>query len=126
MPRINIDDKLFGDSRFIRLVEFIGNFQTAIGLTVEVMRVGQKYWAEHKLIPVKVFSKIPNADMHLKAGLSHRKVGGIYVAGSDEYFAWLRAKKESSRKGGESLRKKWAIRGPNDSPPALVIAPDRR
>ena len=102
MPRINIDDKLFGDDRFIELTVLVGDYQKAIGICVQIFRLGQRFWAHDNLIPLKLFKKISGSDLFLKVGLAKRKPNGIYVCGYENYFAWNSQKIEASRKGGES------------------------
>lgn len=123
MPRINIDDKLFADQRFLDFVFLLsGDRYRAIGICVVLFQTAQRYWLNNKqLIPLTEFKKIPCFEFLIKSGLVQRKRAGVYVCGSRDYFAWIVSKIDSSRKGGESLKKKWADTRPIPGPPSPYI-----
>lgn len=126
MSRINIDDKLFGDDRFIEFASLVGNYQQAIGASVQIFRLGQRYWCNDSLIPLSQFKKIKNSDLFIQSGLASRKKGGVYVCGSHEHFDWIRQKRDAGRKGAESRWKKHGGPMADDSekwPPAPAPAP---
>lgn len=121
MPRINVDDKFFADHRYYDLAEKIGCRIMALGVAVSFWRLGQQYYKNQKPIPKAIFFKQKHAQEFLDVGLARRIRGGFYIHGSESHFAWIVSRIESSRKGGESLKKKWAETRPTPGPPAPDI-----
>lgn len=110
MARINIDDKLFGDERFLRFCELVGNDRhLGLGLSITFFKLAQSFWCpSHQLIPWSVFIKQRHYRAFLDSGLAKRRKRGVYVSGSADNFQWLCQKYDASRKAAE-LRKKSVI-----------------
>lgn len=100
MARINIEDDIKDDDRFIRLTALLGH-DTAIGALVRLWMVGQKYWKKDKsLIPHDTWKKQNLNSALLTVGLAEDLPDGYYVAGAKDHFAWLFERVEGGRKGG--------------------------
>lgn len=126
MARINIEDSLFLDERFIYLASKIGRFEAG-GQFLYATKLAQRYWKENKsLIPENIFKIAGFSDEIISSGLIEKKEEGYYLKGSEENFAWLLSKIENSKKGGEATKNKYlekpkeSLREPTDSPPTLT------
>ena len=101
MARINIEDSLFKDDRFINLVILMGSKQLALGHIVSAWMLAQKYWVPNKQkIPEDKWKESGNSELIIKAGLANRTPGGIYVCGTQENFNWLLEARINGKKGG--------------------------
>lgn len=92
MARINIEDSLFKDSRFIDLMIKIGDKDAALGKIVRAFIVAQSHYLStdnDRLIPKSEWKKQGCSDDLLDVGLAEEKKKGIYVFGSDDQFKWL-------------------------------------
>ena len=106
MPRINIEDSLWADDRFLALVEITSNRATAVGAVVLAFRMAQKFWVpDQRPIPSVQFRSLPLASELLSCGLASEDTNGEFVTvrGADEQFAWLI---QRSRAGTKSKGKK--------------------
>jgi hypothetical protein len=108
MARINIDESLFTDPRFISLCVLLKSEIKAIGWWVKVARLAQTYWKlDKQLIPFDAyeFAKFPKK--LLDSGIVEKRESGYYLRGSEENFAWIYQKVISGRKshgGGRPLK----------------------
>lgn len=99
MARINIDDSIFSDPRFLFVCDEIGRFK-AMGEFVFLVRAAQKYWVDGSGIPKESYSLFRFSEVFLTSGLVKEKDSFFYLSGSEEHFSWLAAKKENGKKGG--------------------------
>lgn len=100
MARINIEDDLKDDARFLKLVKLL-DYEPALGAMIRVWVVAQKYWKKNKsFIPKDEWEKQDLNNAVIQVGLAQKKETGIYVCGSEEHFAWLCERVEAGRKGG--------------------------
>lgn len=107
MARINIEDELFTDDRWINLVLKLGSKTHALGVVAGAWILAQKHWRKHKMIPEKAWSK--EYDVLIEVELATRRAdGNVYVKGSKKAFLWLDASVESGRKGGLARSEKKA------------------
>lgn len=126
MPRINIDDSLFNDHRFIELSLKCGNQYLAVGSLYYLWRAAQKYWVpDKKLIPITIFKKLLHADLFEEVGFVKRKRSGFYVHGSEDSFRWLLTIHDHSRKGVESRKKIATVRLPAGDPLSLALVKEK-
>lgn len=117
MARINIEDELYKDARFLTLVSKVG-LDAAIGSIVRAFTVAQKYWLKNESkIPAEVWKKQMLNQGLVDVGLATLHGDGYYVAGSKEQFAWLIKLKESGKKGGD-LSGKIRSNKNNELPPS--------
>lgn len=98
MARINIEDSLYKDDRFLELVLKTGNVYVAKGMMLTAFTLAQKYWLSHRSIPESAWPKSLNLLIECNLARFDSKGTSIYVCGSAENFAWL----DRSAKGGRS------------------------
>ena len=130
MARINIEDQLFTDGRFIQLVNKHGNIK-AIGMMVMAYRLAQTYWVKNRsLIPSEIFLFNESFSDIVAVGLAEKRDDKIYVCGSKEQFDWVLIRSENGKKGGRPKTKskpndnlnitkdepKYNLSEPNDNP----------
>lgn len=104
MARINIEDSLFRDSRWIKLLLHCGCHHKALGMVTSAWMLAQKHWTTSKSIPKEAWEEdlLPLLEVGLAQQLPS---GDYYVKGSTEAFSWLDQRIEAGRKGGLSERK---------------------
>lgn len=110
MARINIEDSIFRDHRFISLVQSEGSYWAALGLIVGAWMLAQKYYLDtsnDRLIPLNEWDRSLFGKLE-SIGLAERKQKGVYVKGSDEQFSWLVQRSNAGKKSAHSRKK------PND------------
>lgn len=103
MARINIEDSLFKDARFINLCIFYGNRTKALGSICWAFIVAQRFYLDtenERLIPISEWKRQECDDKLIEFGLAELRPNGIYVSGSENQFAWLIQKQEAGKKGG--------------------------
>jgi len=107
MARINIEDGLWSDPRFMRLCIKLGDEMRAVGAVVIAWKVAQKYWCPDKqAIPNAAFESAALPIQLVEVGLAESIASGIRMRGSEEHFAWWFQRQEAGRKGGESKASK--------------------
>jgi hypothetical protein len=114
MARINVDDDLFTDVRFEKLIDNLGDKHTATGLMVDAWRTAQKYWMNDKeLVPIKIWSLGGDRFQKLiEFCLAEIRDSGVYVAGSEKQFSWLLQKKEAGKQSAKSRKDKFGTAQP--------------
>lgn len=101
MARINIEESLWADARFIRLCVLMGDELRAAGAVVMAWRLAQTYWCpEKKKIPHEVVEKSSLPKELITVGLVRDDDDGFYVCGSEGHFAWWFERVEAGRRGG--------------------------
>lgn len=98
MARINIEDKLYRDTRFLKLVIYCGDEEKALGKLIMLWTLAQSTWLKYGEIPEKLW--VTSFDILLKLSLVRKTETGYYAAGSKKQFAWLLQKVEAGRRGG--------------------------
>lgn len=120
MARINIEDSLFKDKRYQKLLIKVGCEYKALGLIVAGWNLAQKHWLKHGHIPKKAWPD--DLDLLIEVKLAERSSeGNVYIKGSKDAFKWLEqrsiAGKSKSKtkltKAAQNLKK--AERGSNGS-----------
>jgi len=107
VARINIEDSIFKDARFIKLCIKVGDQQTALGLLVWVYIIAQKFYLDEsndRLIPLLEWQRNDCNDWLIDVGLVEKRENGFYVCGSENQFKWLVQRSEAGKKGGGSNR----------------------
>lgn len=103
MARINIEDSIFKDARFYRLVAKLGSIDAALGSMVRAWMLAQKwYTSPSKKIPKPEWDKQDLPLALLDVCLAKLEDGMIYVCGSDEQFKWIEKRAAAGKKGGEA------------------------
>ena len=103
MPRINIEDKLWGEERFQDLLIKVQNRHVAKGMILEAILLAQRYWCSvtspRQCIPVDEFNKLGLKPL-LEVNLAKITDTGIYLCGSEDHFSWWFQRVEAGRSGG--------------------------
>ena len=105
MARINIEDSLFKDPDFLKLIAKVGNYYEALGLVISCFQLAQKYWIEHKCIPEDKWHK--DFEPLVEVGLAERTFGArsVKVRGSEKQFSWLVQKSNAGKKSSINNQK---------------------
>ena len=119
MARINIEDSLYKEKRFEKLMLKLGGRRAALGALVEAYMLAQKHYlneANDRLIPFEEWAREEIAPEILECGLAERRDKGIYLKGSETQFGWLKQRSDSgktvSQKKLDSLAKNRSKRWP--------------
>jgi hypothetical protein len=89
MARINIEESIWGDAKFMNLCISLGDPRTAIGAVVMAWKTAQKYWyPDKKPIPKEEWIKAGIGTELIECGLARETDYGIYVNGAEHHFAW--------------------------------------
>lgn len=104
MSRINIEDCLLEDSRFISCCVKLKSKEKTIGHWVLIAKLAQSYWKINKsLIPYPVYewNKFPTC--FVESGLVEKRIDGYYLRGSEKYFAWILSQVQNGKMGGRPV-----------------------
>jgi len=107
MARINIEDSIWKDQRFIDLIIQMKNTDQALGSLVRAYILAQQwYFKNNRLIPLEEWKKQKLPDSLFTVGLATLVDDHwVKVSGSDDQFRWLLQKIEAGKKGGEAKAK---------------------
>lgn len=108
MARINIEDSLYRDGRFIKLCIKLGNKWTALGALIEAWALAQTYVNIEDpcgLIPLIDWGKKEICQAIIDVGLAEIRDDRVYMRGAAEQFHWLWERKIAGRKGGLATAK---------------------
>lgn len=100
MARINIEDSLFTDERFLDLIVKAGNQHLAKGMVLSAFMLAQKTWIEFRGIPIDRWPE--DLNLLIETKIASVSGGLVSVIGSKEQFAWLDQKSQAGKKGGKS------------------------
>ncbi len=100
MARININDSLLSDPRFLKLAQEMGGTYQAIGIFYCAARVAMRHWAKGELIPSGEWNEL-GFGVLVNCRLAEIKGDGIYLSGSEKEFDWYRRKCEQAKKARE-------------------------
>lgn len=101
MARINIEDSLFKDGRFIDLAIKLGSRRSALGALMEAFIIAQEFYLStdnDRLVPIKEWERQRIAPEIVEVGLAEKREHGIYVHGSDKQFGWLIQRSEAGKR----------------------------
>lgn len=103
MARINIEDSIYSDARFIDFVLQVGDQMTAIGSLVFAWRLAQTFWCpDQHLIPLVRWERLKHSQAMLDCGLAVLRDDSIYVCGTEEQFSWYFKKVAAGKRGGQA------------------------
>lgn len=102
MARINIEDSIFKDERFIKLCIALGSRQNAIGALTCLWIEAQKHYLKLGEIPDEDWVKADLNEQLVICGLAKKTLTGFKAAGQDEQFAWLKQSQEAGKLGGKA------------------------
>jgi hypothetical protein len=127
MPRINIEDSIYKDSRFIELCIRLGSRWTAMGALFEAWLLAQKYVTIEDplgLIPQDDWVKMGACDTLLDVRLAEKRDCKIYMCGAQRQFAWLVSTQMAGRASAVSRAKKYGTSQPNVERPSNGVRTD--
>lgn len=114
MARINIEDSIYKDFRFMTLIMKTGSVDHALGCLVRAWSLAQDWFLvgdTQGMIPLAEWKKQGISDLLLEVKLAEAHDNLIRVSGSEEQFAWLIQKAAAGAKSGEARRKKSELNG---------------
>lgn len=122
MARINVEDKLFRDKRFSKLVSLLnGDIEKAIGALVLAWACGQKYYLKNGgYIPKKEWDDCDLNNNLITSGMAVIINDNVYMRGSEESFAWLRQKSAAGIKSGKKRNERVLTGVDGCEPPTLT------
>src|ERR1035437_763446 len=100
MARINIEDSLFKEKAFEKLMFKLGSRREALGAIVEAFMLAQNHYTTEdndRLIPLDDWKREEIADEIIECGFAEIRIKGIYVRGSAEQFSWLIQRQEAGK-----------------------------
>lgn len=102
MARINIEDTLWSDPRFLRLCVKLGDEMRAVGAIVLAWKCAQRYYCpDRKPIPAAVFAEIQLPPELIECCLAERTENNdVRMRGAEEHFSWWFQRQEAGKKGG--------------------------
>lgn len=90
MARINIEETIFFDPRFDKLVITLKSRALAIGSLVVAWRLAQTYYKTNQVgVPIEVFKGIESYSEILGVGLGIIQDDFVYLKGSHKAFEWM-------------------------------------
>lgn len=106
MARINIEDSLYQDRRFMDLYIKLKSVDTALGALIRAWSLAQKwYLIGDGTIPIKEWEKQLLPPEIIDCRLAIIEGDTVRVCGSDDQFGWLKQRVAAGRQGG--LAKKY-------------------
>lgn len=101
MARINIEDSIYKDARFIELCNKLNSIDMAIGALVRAWSIAQRHYTKpEKFIPLDEWRKQRLRDELIEVGLATASESLIRMAGIDDQFKWLLQRQAAGQKGG--------------------------
>lgn len=105
MARINIEDSLFRDTRFLNLCVKLGSPAVALGEIVFAYIEAQKFHLKNGAIPESVWADKRLNYAIIEVGLAEVTPKGVRIKGQDEAFKWLvSASAGGSKKSPKKLK----------------------
>ncbi len=92
MARINFEDSLYSDIRFINLISKCGSLEFALGSLIRAWGLGQKYYLNeetNRMIPLKKWNQQGIKMDIIEVGLAEIIDDHVYIKGAEKQFAWL-------------------------------------
>jgi len=106
LARINVEDSIYKDARFLQLVVRLGDADRALGVVVRAWTVAQKWYTrEPRMVPVAEWDKQNFPSDLVEVGLAERVGEFVRMAGADDQFAWLIQCQVAGSKGGKARAK---------------------
>lgn len=129
MSRVNIDDSLYKDDSFIKLIIKVQSKRIAIGMVVEAFTLAQEHYlttANDRLIPLNEWKRNGLADELIEVGFAEVQDKGIYVRGSKEQFSWLIQKQNAGIKSAEAKKSRKPSKTKSKERNQRTLGPDER
>lgn len=107
MARINIEDSLYTDHRFMELCIRLQSVDASLGALVRAWTVAQKYFLkDDRKIPRDVWDSQRLSNHIIEVGLAVEENGRIHIIGAEDQFSWLLQRVEAGKKGGQATAKR--------------------
>lgn len=107
LARLNFEDDLFSDIRFMKLAMKLDDVDRALGCLVRAWRIAQKWYLKSPQgVPVEEWDKQFLPPEILECGLAKRRGDFVWVMGSDEQFSWLKQRQKAGQNSGKVRSKK--------------------
>jgi hypothetical protein len=119
MARINIEDSIYRDNRFLKLMFHFGSKWTAIGAVVDAWRIAQDFFSPENpraLIPIEEWKMRGGPEELLTFNLAVMEGDCIYVRGAEEQFKWIMKQWINGRKGGRPKKPMGSVGIPTGNP----------
>lgn len=102
--RVNFETDVYTHEQYPKLLIRIGCEYKTDGLLLSAFKLAQKYWLEHRGIPVDKWPQELQVLVEFKFARTETRVNGcfIYVLGSEERCKFLDSKSKAGQKGGKS------------------------
>lgn len=95
MARINVEDSIWRDPRFLDLAIRLGSMDTAIGVLVRAWDLAQRnYKSPGRCIPKTAWAAARLPDAIIECGLARWTDSGVHVCGSTEAFNYIKVRQE--------------------------------
>lgn len=102
MARINVEDELFTDKRFINLMMKLGSIEMALGALVRCWVVAQRYYkTSDRGIPLAEWNEQELKTEIIDVGLARIDGDFVVIAGGQKHFGWLRDRIDAGFNGGK-------------------------
>ncbi len=108
MARINLEDSLFADPRFMKLCVKLGDELKAVGALVMAFRLSQEFWGnDRQRIPTDRWASLGSAaESIIEVGLARIEPSGVYVCGSEQQHEWIFTMKTQRQAAGKASAEK--------------------
>lgn len=112
MARINVEDSIYRDPRFVRLCAETGSMEAALGSLILIWDEAQLAFRKgSKYVPIEALSsKLKHFQALVNCGFIRLETDELaYVSGSEKAFDYLQKKREAAAAGGKKsgeVRKK--------------------
>jgi hypothetical protein len=99
MARINVEDSIYKDTRFLELTQKTGSFEMALGSLVRVWSTAQEYFLKaNGGIPQDIWDRQKLRNEVIDCGLAYCINGQVFVEGAEKQFGWLRQRSNAGKK----------------------------
>lgn len=104
MARINIEDSIKSDIRFVNLAIKLGSMKLALGELTWAWMTAQRFYlkTKDKCIPKSEWLKQECNDCLIDVGLAELRGESVWIKGSDEQFSWLTQRSKAGQKRWDS------------------------
>lgn len=107
MARLNIEDSLWSDQRFLRFCIKVQDEVKAVGYLVMAWRLAQKHWCpERRPIPRAEWEANGLPWSLAESGLAEITEEGVYLKGCEAAFAWWFQKQKAGQRSADARAKK--------------------
>lgn len=122
MPRIAIEEGVWSDPRFQRLLISSGDRHRAVGLLVNLWRLAQKFWLPGRLpIPKQDWADAELGQELIACGFAEEREDGFYARGAESHFQWwfdgIEQRRMAGQRSAEARRARFGSAQPSRTVP---------